>query len=590
MNETQWNDVLLRQGFSGVELCLRDNDDPKYHGLSVIVSSASPTGCADLTTPDMLIISGSDQSLEVQNLSANLIKRLSATGSSISVTRLDQVRASDLESKFCIALTEVDRPILHSIGHSEFEAVKEIVLLSSGTLWVTKGAVIDSQIPEANLFTGLSRTIRAENPGISLSTLDLDPHTSISETTAKNIARLCVAILSPAGTKECEYALRNEIFLINRIFPQQQMNEMLAEQKATAAPDLLPFLQANRPLKLEIGIPGLLDTLRFVDDTEASMPIGEDEVEIKVEASGLNFVDIMISMGQIQDTMLGAECSGYVRRLGTNVKGFNVGDRALTWRLGCHQSYVRNPAAMFHLIPDDMSFVVAASIPIVYCTVYYSLFDAGRLRKGETILIHAASGGVGQAAIILAQYIGAEIFATVGALEKKKLIMDTYGISEDHIFYSRDLNFAKGIMRMTKGRGVDVVLNSLAGEALRETWHCLAFAGRFIELGKKDIVGNTGLDMEPFMRNVTFAAVNLLGIYRNDIPLASRIFADVMTLVHKGIIRAVHPISTYNYSQIETAFRFMQTGKHVGKIVLIPHDDDLVPVSCLLFPHNCMLI
>ena len=116
---------------------------------------------------------------------------------------------------------------------------------------------------------------------------------------------------------------------------------------------------------------------------------------------------------------------------------------------------------------------------------------------------------MGQVAIQIAQHLGAEVFATVGSSEKRRLIQETYGITDDHIFNSRDLTFAKGVMRCTKGQGVDVVLNSLAGEALRQTWECIAMFGRFIEIGKKDILANSGLEMQPFLRNVTFAGVNL---------------------------------------------------------------------------------
>ena len=133
-------------------------------------------------------------------------------------------------------------------------------------------------------------------------------------------------------------------------------------------------------------------------------------------------------------------------------------------------------------------------------------------------------------------------------------------------------------MRMTKGRGVDVVLNSLAGEALRETWYCIAMFGRFIELRKKDMAGNTGLDMAPFLRNVTFSSVNLYEMYRYNILLASKIFEEVMSLMRQGIIRVVTPIMIYKYSEIEDAFRSMQAGKHVGKFFLKPGNQDLVPV------------
>ena len=134
---------------------------------------------------------------------------------------------------------------------------------------------------------------------------------------------------------------------------------------------------------------------------------------------------------------------------------------------------------------------------------------------------------------------------------------------------------------MTNGRRVDVVLNSLSGEALRETWHCIAMFGRFVELGKKDMVGNTGLDMAPFLRNVTFSFVNLYGIYRQKILLTSKIFEEVMSFMCQGIIREVTPIKIYKFSEMEDAFRFMQAGKHAGKIVFKASNEDLVPVRSL---------
>ena len=159
----------------------------------------------------------------------------------------------------------------------------------------------------------------------------------------------------------------------------------------------------------------------------------------------------------------------------------------MTWRVGTFRNYARTPEAMCVAIPEGMDFSTAASLPVIYSTAYYALFDAARIKQGETILIHGAAGGVGQAAIVLAQYLGAEVFATVSSEQKKRLLMEHYNIAEDHIFNSRDDSFAKGVMRMTKEKGVDVVLNSLAGEALRKSWHCIARFGRFIEMGQKDI-------------------------------------------------------------------------------------------------------
>ena len=183
----------------------------------------------------------------------------------------------------------------------------------------------------------------------------------------------------------------------------------------------------------------MLDTLHFVEDETYGKTLPADYVEVQIKASGLNFVDLIVSMGQITEPALGAECSGVVSRVGAGVTKFKPGDRVMTWLLGTFSNFIRTPESMIQPIPDGMSFEVAASIPVVYATAYHGLVDAGRLAKGETILIHSAAGGVGQAVIMLAQYLEAEIFVTVSSDVKKDLIMNKYGIAEDHIFNSRDL-------------------------------------------------------------------------------------------------------------------------------------------------------
>lgn len=177
-------------------------------------------------------------------------------------------------------------------------------------------------------------------------------------------------------------------------------------------------------------------------------------------------------------------------------------------------------------VPKGMTPEAAASCATVYVTAYIALMDVARIHEGESVLIHAGAGGLGQAAIQLCKMIGADIFVTCGSLAKKQLLMEKYGIAEDHIFNSRDLSFAKGmtsrtqlqldpkltsigIMRQTEGRGVDVILNSTSGEALRQTWHCIAQFGRFLEVGKRDIMTNTGLDMQPFIKNASYSGVHI---------------------------------------------------------------------------------
>ena len=222
-----------------------------------------------------------------------------------------------------------------------------------------------------------------------------------------------------------------------------------------------------------------------------------------------------------------------------------------------------------------MSFVSAAAIPVVFSTAYFGLVRTARLSAGEAILIHAAAGGVGQAAIGLCQWIEAEIFVTVGSTDKKKFLMDSYNIPEDHIFYSRDTSFKTSIKHRIFGTGVDVLLNSLAGEMLKVSLDCLAPFSRFIETGKKDLIVNTRVEMYKFANNITYAIVDLLLLQAKKSKLTGKILSDLMFNARLDNIAAV---KAFPIAQIEAAFRLTQSGRSIGKIIGEPQDGDQVKV------------
>ena len=584
MNENEWDSLLRRTGFSGIEIELSDFVESREHAMSVMVSTV-PTIPEVGSAADVVIVEPMDSKADVVNLSSLLKGEMTSSKFNPASVTIDGLADIEVQGRLFVVLVEIQTPFVVDMNEKEFNGLRRMILESDGVLWITRGGAISGTIPEMSAISGLSRVIRAEAPAVKLNTLDIDPYLSIdSSATAASIQGIFSSTCAKqfSQNSDNEFALRDDFVLISRIHEHNAMDDMLTKLGKAPAATLLPFGSNNRPLKLEVRVPGMLDTLQFVDDPRTTAPLPADDVEIQVKATGLNFMDIMVSMGQISDSILGLECSGIVTEVGSNVSAFNPGDRVMTFTEGSFATKLRVTAAVVQSIPEGMGFDVAASIPLIYSTAYYSLFDAARLQAGETILIHAAAGGVGQAAIILAQYLGAEIFVTVGSEEKKALMMKAYNIKEDHIFNSRNLDFVKGIMRMTDGRGVDVVLNSLAGEALRQTWNCIAMFGRFVEIGKKDIVGNTGLDMAPFMRNVAFISVNLLAIGRNSIKLTARIMEDVVALLRKGVIRAVQPVTSFAYSEVEQAFRFLQGGKSPGKVIVVPHEKDLVPVSIFL--------
>ncbi|GKZ35677.1 putative PKS/NRPS-like protein biosynthetic cluster [Aspergillus brasiliensis] len=295
---------------------------------------------------------------------------------------------------------------------------------------------------------------------------------------------------------------------------------------------------------------------------------GADEVEIKVACTGANFKDMVIAMGQVASPYLGIECSGTVARVGAKVDSLQPGDRVCAMCHGAYSTYARCPATSAAVIPEGMDFDMAASVPVTYSTAYYGLVELAKMEAGESILIHAAAGGVGQAAIQLAQLIGADIYATVGNPEKKQMLIDRYRIPARRIFYSRNLEFGLCIREATGGRGVDVVLNSLAGEFLRETWDCLAPFGRFIEIGKRDITSNTRLEMGNFENNCTFSALDLSLVAERRGQVLHPVFTTIMQMFAQGRLHPVYPVTTVGIVEVESVLRKLQSGKTTGKVVV----------------------
>lgn len=229
------------------------------------------------------------------------------------------------------------------------------------------------------------------------------------------------------------------------------------------------------------------------------MELTGEGVEVEARAVGLNFRDVLTTMGVIEmiDQGPGLESSGIVKKVGPDTNYLKEGDRVLCCSGGSFSTTLTTTELRCAKIPDGLNFVQAATIPVVYGTVIYGLMDIARLAQGQTILIHSAAGGVGIAAIQIAKMIGAEIFCTVSTQEKVDFVRHTFNIPRNRILYFRDTSFLSDILRETNGRGVDVVLNSLSGELLHASWSCVAQFGTMVEIGKRDLMGHGTLSMKP---------------------------------------------------------------------------------------------
>ncbi|KAL2875455.1 hypothetical protein SGCOL_009367 [Colletotrichum sp. CLE4] len=573
-----WGRVLAATGFSGIDLDVRDMEDDANYSFSVMVTTA----VAPPAFPSEVFLLSSSESVSVDWVQDLKCQIQSETGASCKATDWRSVDAND---KVCVMLEEVVAPLLSRLSRDDFTCVQRLLTTARGVLWVTRGSLIDGADPDMALHSGLLRTLRMEDAGRRYISLDLEstePYWSAKNAELiRDVFKASFDFSLNSYEIDCEYAVKDSILHMTRIYIDDSENIALAPESAEKVPEIRPFGIRGEGLNLqmEVGTPGLLDSLRF---REVNLQdLDEDQIEIEPRAFGLNFRDVLVALGQLDETIMGYECSGIVTRLGPDAEqnsGLKVGDRVCAILRGHWASRVLINWPCAVRVPDSMSFEEAATVPMVFATAYHGLFDIGRLSKGESVLIHAATGGVGQAAVMLAKQRGARVFATVGTEAKRDFVMKEFGIPKDRIFSSRDSSFGPALMAATGGKGVDVVLNSLAGPLLKETWDCMARFGRFVEIGKRDIEAAKNLDMSPLRRAVTFAAIDLFQLGKFKGHVVQDVLRGVMEMFSQGDLRVVSPRTVFPISEVDQAFRLMQSGKHLGKIVVQPQQTDLVKV------------
>lgn len=574
---------MKQTGFSGIDGGVPIYPGDSENGAGVLISTAVAPGLQETDRNVVFISSQAQRTTLCNRVRDSIVETLPQCSKSIF---LQDIAEKDLEHSICIFLDSGDKSILADPSSKDFHAVKTLCSSATGILWVIQGAQTETTNPFQNMATGLLRTIRNENAGLQLITLDIDGRDRhllerSSDSVCRNICKVFERVFisrSSVSGFDLEYLERNGLLHIPRIVESPQANQCLIRETEKMSLEIQPFAQQDRPLRLTIQSPGFLDSLYYLDDEIAKTPLLDEDVEIRVEATGVNFRDIMYAVGQISSEHFGGECSGTISAVGSNISVLKVGDRVCALTRGGYSTLTRCSAYLVTKIPDNVPFVVAAAIPVAFSTAYYSLVEMARLSQGESVLIHAAAGGVGQAALRLAQWIGAEVFATVGSQEKKDFLMETFKIPEDHIFSSRETSFVDYIKLGTKGKGVDVVLNSLAGEALKASLDCLAHFGRFVEIGKQDLMVNTRMEMRKFTYNVTYMTVDLLLLQAEKTQLVQKVLSKVTDLIFRGVISNVATINVFPTSQLEAAFRFMQSGRSTGKIVVEVKKGDQVKV------------
>ncbi|MFD9688795.1 SDR family NAD(P)-dependent oxidoreductase [Kitasatospora sp. NPDC059088] len=413
-------------------------------------------------------------------------------------------------------------------------AASRLVVLTRGAVAAADGESVPDLAHAA--VWGLVRSAQTEHPGRFV-LLDLDGHPD----------GLPLTLAAALATAEPQLALRQGVLLAPRLV------------RASTGRLLEP--PADTPgWRLDTTAKGTLENLALLPHPAASAPLGPGQVRLAVRAAGMNFRDVLLGLGMVDQDVMGGEAAGVVLETGPGVTAFAPGDRVMGMVPGSFGPVAVVDQRLLVPLPARWTFTEGASVPIAFLTAYYGLVDLAGLGAGESVLIHSATGGVGLAAIQLARHLGAEVFAT--ASPAKWGTLRALGIPPERIASSRSLDFEQRVRAAAGGRGVDVVLNSLAHEFVDASLRLLADGGRFVEMGKTDI--RDAAEVTAAHPGTSYLWFDLIEAGYDRI---GRMMAELMPLFERGVLRPI-PARTWDVRRALDAFRFMGQARHVGKVVL----------------------
>jgi amino acid adenylation domain-containing protein len=400
---------------------------------------------------------------------------------------------------------------------------------------------------------GAARTIANEHPDLALRVIDIEADGALSES-------LITELLAPDD--ETEVALRAGRRYVSRV--QRVAAEQLPFRRVTWDAET-----RRPPFRVTMTAPGVIENLVL----RKAVPVapGPQEALIEVHAVGLNFRDVMAATGLLPAEAeaepawqrLGFECAGIVTAVGEGADRALIGKRVVAVTSGSFASQIAVKTGLVFAIPDRFSFVEAAALPTAYVTAQYSLVTLGRICAGDRVLVHAATGGVGLAAVSIARRHGAIVYATAGSERKREYLRGQVA----EVFDSRSLSFADDVLRATNGYGVDLVLNSLPGPFLEKSLSLLAPGGRFLEIGKRDIYADTPIGLRAFRKNISFFAVDLARLALERPDFLRREIEYVLGELESRQIELM-PINAFPMAEVAEAFRYMAQARQIGKVVV----------------------
>ncbi|KAK8072648.1 hypothetical protein PG996_005996 [Apiospora saccharicola] len=604
MNRETWEAYLRKTGFSGTELVLDDYEKPSS-STSVIVSTKLSGNVEDVSrsanerlnidevispaTPStngvvhLLLGTDGDQPALFKTVSDAFQHRGVATKMVLLEDVLETVPAG---ARVVAFLSTRDNLLL--ADEQRLKAFQYLAKTVESMVWLTSSGVIKGRNAVAAFMIGLLRAIATENPASRFMSIDVDAEnfeiTDGDEEDRFDLVRCIVdqeiALYGEGSSsgdaepaKDRELAWQDGCMWVSRVVPDAGLAPYADSNKTPSSSGYdMVSLGKLGPVRAAFETPGVLSSLYFRAYTEMLRPIPADHIEVRVRAMGLNWKDLGLSSGRshADGSNLSSEYAGTVTRVGADVDSVAVGDRVYGIGRGHFGNYTCVPAIFAQkLRPTDKS-AELATMPLVFATAVYAFQYVARIRKGMKVLIQSATGGLGLAAIQVAQSKGADIYATVSSDEKIKFLVDTVGIEPDHIFSSRDPRaLARAAKSCSSKGGFDVILSSaVGGDTLHQSLKALAPMGHLVDVGRRDVLESKDLALELFQKNVNFSSFDLNLVLDNDPELGGELMEAVNDLYQVGFITPIHPITVSDVADLDKTLVSFSKGAHIGKLVV----------------------
>ncbi|GKT50532.1 prosolanapyrone synthase [Colletotrichum spaethianum] len=573
-----WEQQLKISGFAGLDMVLTDFPEPLALESVMVASTigGALNRVAALGVERVVIVHSSLQNALGKAVEEEIMRQGVLDKDTILHYSLDSISHLNLlngPKSTYIVLEEIQTPVLKDMLPEQFEGLKKLVSSATSILWVTGGDLMAGTNPALAMAHGINTVLMNENSAHNLkfATLDIDNTSDIkTPLIAKTVVKVWTTVATAVSRATCEtdFILKDENIYISRVSPDMQLNE---EFSLDTGPGRTGQAFPNfGNIQLSLETPGLLDTVYFREKPTCEIALNADEVEIEVKAVGLNMKDYVIAMGNFESVKSSNESTGIVSRVGANVAHLKPGDKVICLERGHYDTFLRSPAQKCLKLDDDADLIEMATVGIAHGTALYALDYLAHLEAGETVLIQAATGGLGLAAIQYAKYVGAEVYATVGTQQKRDYLISKCGIPDDHIFHSRTLQFRDDLLKQTRGRGVDVILSAISGPGFHESLKCLAPCGKFIDVGRGNVLDKGNIGLHAFDRSISFFSFDLNFVLEEKPRIAAResLLSDAMKLLRDGKIKPIKLDRTFHITEMEMALRYFGQGQHIGKIVL----------------------